>query len=183
MDKGRNKKVVLLDRDGTINVDSGYVHKIEDWKFVDGSVEALKKLQKNGFILTVVTNQSGIGHGLYGKADMEKLHQHMLSELEQSGVVVAAIAFCPHHREAGCGCRKPDTGMVRQIEEKIDSIDFQESWTIGDKIADVEFGQRLGTRTVLIRSKYWDEEALQESGLAPNHIVESLFEAAEIIIK
>lgn len=173
-------KVVFLDRDGTINVDSGFVHKVEDWKFTDRAAEGLKKLKAAGFRLAIITNQSGIGHEMYTLADMEEVHRHMESELAKSGVKLDAIAFCPHRRDGGCACRKPATGMAKQIEEKLGPIDYEGSWTIGDKEADLKFGKALGTRTALIRSRYWEEAALSE---APDFLASSLYEAAEKIIK
>jgi D-glycero-D-manno-heptose 1,7-bisphosphate phosphatase len=175
------KEVIFLDRDGTINVDHGYTYKVEDWEFTDKAPQALKELQDAGFSLCVVTNQSGIGHDLYTTKDMEKLHEHMRSELAKDGVVIEAIAFCPHHREAGCNCRKPKTAMIKQIEKEIGSIDYTKSWTIGDKFADVELGNNAGTKTILIKSQYWNDVDLKELSKKPNEIVNNLFEAAQII--
>lgn len=173
------KRVIFLDRDGTINVDSGYVHKIAGWEFTNGAIEALEQLQAAGFLLAVVTNQSGIGHKLYAERDVKILHNYMKEELEQSEVKFTAIVYCPHKRDGGCGCRKPETGMIKQIENKIGPIDFKKSWVIGDKIADLEMGKNAGTKTALIRSRYWQESDVKQQ---PDMIVDSLREAAKRIV-
>ena len=176
------KKVAFLDRDGTINIDHGYVNTIEDWEFVPGATAGMKLLQAAGFTLAVVTNQSGIAQGLYTQADMGKLHEHMKRLLLEEGVEIAHIAFCPHDREQDdCDCRKPKAGMAKQIEKIVGPIDFAASWIIGDKEADVGFGKNAGTHTALVTSEYWKQEDLK---LQPDMIVDSLLEAAkEIVIR
>lgn len=172
-------KVIFLDRDGTLNVDHGYIHKLEDWQWQPGAKEALYQLQQAGYQLVVVTNQSGIGHGLYTQADMEALHQHVIAELTNSGIALAAIAFCPHCRDGQCDCRKPRTGMIRQVRDKIGQVDYAQSWMIGDKLADVGFGKALKAKTALIRSTYWAEDDLP---VQPDLVVGSLKEAADRIV-
>lgn len=174
-----SKKVIFLDRDGTINVDHGYVFEQKLWAWTPGAIEGMKLLQEAGFVLTVITNQSGIAQGLYTEADMQALHAYMLAELEKQGVRLAAIAFCPHNREQdNCDCRKPKTGMATQIEKEIGEIDYQNSWTIGDKEADVGFGKNTGTHTALVKSQYWKETQLTQK---PDLIVDNLLEAAKYI--
>ncbi len=175
-----NRKVIFLDRDGTINVDHGYVHRLADWELCPHAPAALAKLQADGFLLTVTTNQSGIGHGLYTEQEMNLVNAHMRAELLKQGVTIDAIAFCPHHREAKCICRKPATGMVSQITKQLGKIDLPNSWSIGDKPLDVEFGRNAGARTALIRSRYWQEKDLLTK---PDMIVDSLLAAADNIIK
>ncbi len=175
----RKKKAIFLDRDGTINVDSGFVHKWRDWQWTGGAVEALLALYKADYLLVVVTNQSGVGHNLYSPAEVEEVHHRMAQELKRQGVELAAVVFCPHRRDSNCGCRKPATGMIRKAEDSIGPVDYASSWVIGDKQADVGLGRRAGTRTALIRSRYWQEDALEQQ---PDMIVNSLREAAENIV-
>ncbi len=126
--------MAFLDRDGTINVDRGYVHRIDDWEFTPGCVEALGALRTLGFQLAVVTNQSGIAAGKYTVEHARRLHEHMCYELSLSGVHVSAVVYCPHATDACCECRKPRTGMARQVEAILGlPIDYAASWTIGDK--------------------------------------------------
>lgn len=173
------RKVVFLDRDGTINVDNGFVYKWEDWQWTSGAIKGLKALQEAGFTLAIVTNQSGIAHGLYTKADADALHDKMKKELAANGVHLDYVAFCPDHRDSNSPCRKPNTGMATEIEQAVGAIDYQSSWTIGDKEADLLFGKNLGTHTALIRSKYWSEDELTKK---PDLVVDSLADAAQNIV-
>ncbi len=174
------RKVIFLDRDGTINADHGYVHTPESFEWLPGAQEALARFQDAGYALAVITNQSGIAHGLYTEQDMHNVHDFMKSELKKAGIVLDAIAYCPHGRnQTVCGCRKPDIGMARQVEAAIGEIDYANSWIIGDKEADVGFGKKAGTKTALIRSRYWSESALQER---PDVVVDSLKDAAKQIL-
>jgi D-glycero-D-manno-heptose 1,7-bisphosphate phosphatase len=175
------QKVIFLDRDGVINVEhpQGYVCTIADWQLTPRVSEGLQLLQEQGFTLAVITNQSGIAYGLYTTADMRKVHEHMLTELEKKGVTIAAIAFCPHDRDSTCDCRKPQPGMAKHIEEQVGAIDYPNSWMIGDKIADQQFGHNIGTKTVLIKSSFWTPKDLTNE---PTLIADSLYEAAQKIV-
>lgn len=173
------KKVIFLDRDGTINVDSGYVYLVEKWQFIDHAIQALKMLQDKGFTLAIATGQSGIARGMYDEAAMHALHDHMDTLLKEQGVHIDAIAFCPHAPEDNCECRKPKPGMAKQIEEHIGPIDYANSWMIGDKLDDVGFGKTIGAKTALIKSRYWNKNDIR---LSPDIVVSSLYEAAEKIL-
>lgn len=169
-------KVAFLDRDGTINVDYGYIHMIHQWTFTEGAINGLRLLQNSGFALAVVTNQSAVAAGLYSEHDIEELHSYVQAELRRSMTHLDAIAFCPHGANAGCKCRKPNTNLVYKIAEQLgETIDFENSWTIGDKVSDMLFGESLGTRNALIRSTNW---RMSDLGRPPNIIVGSLYEAA-----
>lgn len=135
-------KAIFLDRDGTINVEKHYLHKIEDFEFLPGVIEGLKILQDAGFLLIIVTNQSGIGRGYYSEEDFNVLTKWMMQTLEQSGVNITQVYFCPHLPDAiiekyrkDCDCRKPRLGMYLKAVEDYD-IDLSQSYVIGDKIRD-----------------------------------------------
>lgn len=172
-------KVIFLDRDGTINVDHGFVNTLNQWEWCSGAIEGLQLLQRAEFLLAVVSNQSGIGHGLYTKEDALKVNSFMLRELKKYDVELSYIAFCPHRRDADCLCRKPNIGLAREIEQHLGVIDYPHSWIIGDKLTDMKFGHRLGMHTALIRSKYWRDDDLVQS---PDLIVESLLKASQKIV-
>jgi len=174
------KKVIFLDRDGVINVDVGYTYKIKDLVFTEGGPEVLKGLQGAGFTLVMVTGQSGIARGYYNEADMHKFNDHMIEQLKGYGVKIEAVAWCPHGSDDGCECRKPKLGMAKEIEKQIGEIDYENSWTIGDKTADVLFGKNMGTKTMLVRSRYWEENELSGEE-KPDVIIDSMKEAAEIV--
>ena len=181
--KTGEKKAIFLDRDGTINFDLGYVYRIEDWKWADPQVpKALGLLQANGYELIVVTNQSGIGHGLYTEQDMQRLHEFMTGELAKEGVKISLIEFCPHARDSGCGCRKPGTLMIEEAVKKMGGVDLAASWTIGDKMLDMEMGQKVGTRTVLLTSKYWHATDLLNRAKQPDYVADTLLAAAQWIV-
>ena len=175
-----SKRVIFLDRDGTLNVDCGYVHRREEWEFTGRAPESVRLFSDVGFRIAVVTNQSGIAAGFYSDADTDLLHAFMCRELTRFGVCIDAVVYCPHDREGGCDCRKPNTGMARQVAQQLEApIDYAASWTIGDKLSDLEFGVALGTHTALIRSRYWSAADL---AIQPDLIVDSLYDAARAIV-
>ncbi len=159
-------KAIFLDRDGVINEDLGYVHKIEDFHFVPGVFEALCHFKSLGYKLILVTNQSGIGRGYYSEEDFKKLISWMQERLEKEGVRLDAIYYCPHHPQQGCDCRKPRPGMLLQaIKEH--SIDAVSSWMIGDKPSDIEAAKRAGIKNTIL--------------LEPKGEIRSLFDTIKII--
>jgi len=142
-------KATILDRDGTINIDYGYVYRIEDFVFIAGVFNDLRRLQNTGFLLFVYTNQSGIGRGLYSEEDFLNINNHMLEELKKNGINIAEVMYCPHSSEADCNCRKPNTGL---LEKAILShhIDRNNSYVIGDKDSDYAFGVNAGMKSIMI---------------------------------
>ncbi|MEQ1895751.1 MAG: HAD family hydrolase [Vicinamibacterales bacterium] len=174
-------KVVFLDRDGTINVDHGDVHRNQDWVFTEHAADAIRALRDAGFAIAVVTNQSAIAAGRYSLADVGKIHEFVQRQLEAAGTRIDAWAICPHGAAEDCPCRKPRTGMARAIESKLGApIDYAESWTIGDKLSDIGFGQALGTRTALLVSRYWTTIDPQ---CQPTLLSESLHDAVREILR
>lgn len=137
-------KAIFLDRDGTINVEKHYLYKIEDFEFLPGVIEALKMLQDAGYLLIVITNQSGIGRGYYTENDFKVLNDWMVNTLKEKGIVISAVYYCPHLPDAkilkyrkDCECRKPKLGMYYQAIKDF-NIDLSQSYAIGDKIRDCE---------------------------------------------
>jgi D-glycero-D-manno-heptose 1,7-bisphosphate phosphatase len=159
------RRAVFLDRDGTINVEVQYLSKVEEFQFIPGVPWALKRLKDAGFLLVVVTNQSGVGRGYYDEAALRSIHDHMHAELAHFGVSIDACYFCPHHPEHAvgayrqeCGCRKPLPGMLQQAAEDLD-IDLAASFMIGDKLADVEAGINAGCTPLLVLTGYGSAHA------------------------
>ncbi len=163
--KQTKRPAVFLDRDGTINVEKDYLHKVEDFEFIPGAPQAIKKLKDAGFLVIVVSNQSGIGRGYFNERDVDNLHGHLQSELAAHDTAVDAFYFCPHHPEKGqgaykvaCDCRKGEPGMLLQAAAEHD-IDLQNSFMIGDKLADIEAGRRAGCQTLLVLTGYGELDA------------------------
>jgi D-glycero-D-manno-heptose 1,7-bisphosphate phosphatase len=175
------RSMIFLDRDGTVNVDHGYVYRIPDWRFLDGSIEALILLKSHGHALSIATNQSGIARGMYTADDVAILHHHMCEQLAESDITLDAIAICPHQPGDQCDCRKPAPGLAEQIQRTVAfPIDLSRSWMIGDRITDVEFGRAIGVRTALIHSHYWSAD--QTSATLADIQCDSLLQAAQAIV-
>ena len=146
------QKAVFLDRDGVINVDKAYVSKIEDFEFCEGVFETLRHFQKLGYLLIIVTNQSGIGRGYYSEEDFQKLTAWMRQELLHVKITIDAVYHCPHAPEVNCACRKPKSGMFEEAIKTFD-INMRHSWMIGDKPSDIEAAHGVGIeQTILLGS-------------------------------
>ena len=146
-------KFLILDRDGTINPDKGYVYKAEDMEFLPGVVEGLTKFKNAGFKFLVITNQAGIARAFYTEADMHRFHGKMAGELEKLGIKIEAFLFCPHHPDftGECNCRKPEIELIKLAEQKF-NFNSSEAIFIGDKDSDIEFGKNCGGLTVLVEN-------------------------------
>jgi len=158
------KRAVFVDRDGTLNEESGYLCKKEDCRFIPGALEAIGQLNKAGFLVVVITNQSGIARGYYSEADLAQLHLYMDKEIAAAGGLVAGWYHCPHHpdypdRGSQCDCRKPLPGMIQRAAKEL-GIDLTSSWMVGDKLADVYAGVAAGCQTILVETGYGSVEAL-----------------------
>lgn len=142
-------RFVFLDRDGTLVRDEGYTHRVADYELLPGVREGLQRLAAGGFRLAVVTNQSGIGRGYYGEADFQAFQAHLIADLARSGIRIERSFFCPHVPAAGCGCRKPEPGMLWQARDAL-GADLPHSWVIGNDRVDVELARRAGCRAVQV---------------------------------
>lgn len=146
-------KAIFLDRDGVINVDKSYVCKKEDFEFVTGVFESLRYFQSLGYILLVVTNQSGIGRGYYSEDDFSALTSFMIKELKKEDITIDKVYHCSSTPEDNLSCRKPNPGMLLDGKEDF-NIDMENSWMIGDKKSDIEAGSRAGiNNTIYIGNK------------------------------
>jgi D-glycero-D-manno-heptose 1,7-bisphosphate phosphatase len=161
------RAAAFLDRDGVINADHGYVHSIGRFELLPGVPAALRRLQQAGFLLIVVTNQSGIARGLYTEADYARVTQHLRDELASEGVALDAIYHCPHLPDATvsayrreCDCRKPRPGMLLRGIAEFD-IDPQRSLLIGDKPSDIQAGRAAGVRRCALASS---DDSANDSG-------------------
>lgn len=168
--------LVLIDRDGVINRDSDqYIKSVAEWQPLPGSLEAIARLTAAGFAVAVVTNQSGVGRGLFSEAALEAIHAAMLEAVAAAGGRIAGIFYCPHRPDAGCDCRKPRPGLLLQAAAvlgcKLAGAPF-----IGDKWSDVEAARAAGARPILVGAG-----ATAEAAGTVEHFAD-LAEAAETLV-
>lgn len=171
------RPAIFLDRDGTLIEEVNYLSRVEDLLVFPFAAEALRRLKQAGFLLIVVTNQSGIGRGIYTEADMHLIHDAIQQRL---GGAIDGFYFCPHLPCDACECRKPKLGMIEAAARDL-NVDIGGSWMVGDKAIDVETGKRAGMRTALVLTGYGSQQA---SSLAepPDITADNLGTAAAGII-
>ncbi len=183
------RKAIFLDRDGTINVEKDYLYRIEEFDFIEGVPAAIKRFNEAGYLVIVVTNQSGVARGYYSPQDVDRLHLHIQELLRASGARVDAFYMCPHHPTQGqgeyrrtCDCRKGEPGMLLQAASE-HALDLQGSWIVGDKRADVEAGVRAGCRSALVRTGYGQiEQGRLDEFAESTPVVDDLTAAADLIL-
>lgn len=181
------RRAVFIDRDGTLNVEVNYLHRIEDLVLVPGAAVAIRALNQAGYQTIVVTNQAGIARGYYDEGALHHLHAHLAEVLAAADARLDAIYFCPHHPDFSgpCACRKPAPGMLlRAAAER--QLDLDQSWLIGDTAGDLGAGQAAGCRTVLVRTGYGRETeatlGVAETDGRPDAVVEDIGAAARFIL-
>jgi len=153
MTTSNKKRAIFLDRDGVINVDSGYVSVVDDFEFIEGVIEAFQSLKAKDYLIVVITNQSGIARGYFSEEQFHTLTEWMDWSLADRGVDLDGIYYCPHHAEHGigkykvdCDCRKPKAGMINDAIKELD-IDITQSILVGDKVSDIQAGIEAGVTT------------------------------------
>ena len=156
-DAAHPRRALFLDRDGVVNREQGYVWQLKDFELLDGFFEFSKAYTARGYDLVVITNQGGIGKGLYTPADVAVLHAHLQAELQARGLPEARVFVCPHHPSTSrCCCRKPSDLLFRRAIA-LGGYDPAQCWMVGDRVRDVEAAKALGMRTLLIAT-HADEE-------------------------
>ena len=177
------RAAVFLDRDGTLVKEVGYLSDPADLELLPGVPQALRALQAAGFALVVVSNQSGVGRGLFPIASVYQAMARLRRRLRAQGVELDGIYFCPHRPEAGCPCRKPGSLLLERAAEDL-GLTLRDSFMVGDKRLDVETGHRVGARGVLVRTGYGRDEETRAGGAgdAPDAACDDLGSAAEWIL-
>lgn len=186
----RRRAAVFLDRDGTMIHETGYLSRIEDLRWFPYTADAIRLLNRAGFLVCVTTNQGGIGLGLYTEATMESLHAEMTRTLVAAGARVDGWFHCPHHPSAlieslrvDCDCRKPKSGMIGQAVARF-GIDASMSFVVGDKMADIGSAQHAGARGILVRTGYGEDTVRANGGAVPGaaYVAMDLMEATSWVL-
>jgi D,D-heptose 1,7-bisphosphate phosphatase len=152
-------KAIFLDRDGTINREVGNLHRIEDLRLLPGAARAIRAMNRMGFLVVIVTNQSVVAYGLLKEKQVDEIHALLIQRLQSRGAKIDAVYYCPHHptkavvKEYGvfCRCRKPEIGMILKAIKKM-RIDRSKSFLIGDMTTDIETGKRAKLTTILVKT-------------------------------
>jgi D-glycero-D-manno-heptose 1,7-bisphosphate phosphatase len=189
MANGELRPAVFLDRDGTLNVDVGYLHAIDQLELFPWTADALRLLKRAGYLLVVVSNQAGIAQGMIAPGFVEQAHAEMLRRVREAGGDLDALYFCPHHPRGAikelatnCRCRKPLPGMIDDAARDL-GIDVARSWVVGDKWLDVQLGHAAGARSILVRTGWGaDQERRRPEGQAVDAICDNLIAAVSVIL-
>jgi D-glycero-D-manno-heptose 1,7-bisphosphate phosphatase len=178
-----HSKVVVLDRDGVINEDSDeFIKSPAEWRPLPGSLDAIARLHQAGFTVTVATNQSGVGRGLFSLEMLAAIHQEMLARITSAGGHIARLVFCPHTPEDHCECRKPAPGMLYEIAE-LTGCGLGNMIVIGDAARDIEAAHNAGSRAILVRTgKGRATEAARLTADERIEVYDNLAAAAEALL-
>lgn len=176
-DQKPKTKTVFIDRDGTLIEEVNFLSRVDDLRFFPFTDESIRLLKENGFLIIVVTNQSGIARKIFTESAMHEIHEKIQNDLSAK---LDGFYFCPHLPTEGCNCRKPNLGMIEKACEDFE-IDLENSWMIGDKILDVELGLKANIKTALVLTGYGagDLEKLERK---PDLVAENLLEAVKTIV-
>lgn len=178
------RKIVFIDRDGVINVDLWkYVEHWGEFQFESTAIEALKTLTDRGFDIIIISNQAGVGDGVFTEAAMWDIHDQMVQELGKNGVLIYGAQYCTHGKKENCDCRKPKTRLLEKAVEGI-AFDKAKTFFVGDKLSDLEAGKNFGVKTILVRTGYGTKTEKQLTpALRPDAIVNHLNDAVPMILK
>lgn len=179
-------KVVFLDRDGVINEFPGngkYVTKIKEFHFIPGSIEAIRKLTDQNYKIFIISNQAGVGKGLFSKAKLESINNHMLKYVTKAGGKIQRSFYCTHRSDAGCDCRKPQIGNLKRAFSLVKSSirSAKKTFFVGDTEADIRTGYNAGCRTIFVLSGREDRRYMRKWEVKPDFVVKNLEKAVEII--
>lgn len=186
------RRAVFFDRDGTLNEEVGYLDDLSRFRVYSFAVSAVRQINEAGLLAVVLTNQSGVGRGVFPEELVGAVHARLHSEMHQAGARLDAIYYCPHHPaaelaryRAECSCRKPATGMMEQAARQF-GIELSQSFVIGDRYLDIEMAKRVGASGVLVRTGFGqgEWEMFHANGTAqPDHVAEDVYEAVQWILK
>ena len=177
-------KVVFLDRDGTLNEEMGYINHIERVTLLPRVGQGIRLLNQHDLKVVVITNQSGVARGYFPESLIHLVHQKMEDLLKMEGAYLDGIYYCPHHPDVKCRCRKPATGLVEDAVKDLD-LDCSQSYMIGDRGLDIEFGHQIGAKGILVLTGYGkgEWEYLRDYWkVKPDYVAKDFFEAVQWIL-
>lgn len=183
----RPSPAALLDRDGTVIRDVGYLRRVEELELLPRAADAIALLRRHGLKVVIVTNQSAVARGLLTEAELAAIHRELTQRLAESGAPLDGLYYCPHHPTEGwgahrraCECRKPGIGLARRAAADL-NLDLARSYVVGDQASDMEFAERIPAQGFLIQS---DRAAAAGGvGIVRFSLVRDLWEAAGLIIR
>ena len=173
---------IFLDRDGTLNPDTGYISSLKDFEFYDFTINALKKMSVYSSSFCVITNQSGLSRGKIDIDQLSKIHNYILNQFHKNNLNLIGIYFCPDHPDNPSINRKPGPGMFH-LAAKEHNINLRNSIMIGDAVSDIEAGLNLGMDTMLVLTGIGESSKDNLNGLVPKHIVDNIMSGAELMGK
>ena len=186
------KPAVFLDRDGTINEQMGYINHLSRFVILPGVPEAIRLLNENGFLVIIVSNQSGVARGYFPIELVHEVHALLTGALEEEGAGIDGFFFCPHHPRgdvagyrSSCDCRKPGTGLIDQARNTYD-IDMSGSYVVGDRYLDMELAHRVNLKGILVKTGYGRGDIaynLSKMAVKPTHIARDLLHAVRWILE
>ncbi|MEQ8484276.1 MAG: D-glycero-beta-D-manno-heptose 1,7-bisphosphate 7-phosphatase [Pseudomonadales bacterium] len=145
-------RLILLDRDGVINLDSpAYIKDADEWVPIPGALEAIARLKRAGWLVGVCSNQAGIGRGILTEAGLQRVHRRMAQRLAEHGAALDGLRYCPHHPDEGCSCRKPAPGMLLSLMAELNA-EPEQTLFVGDQLKDMAAARAAGCRPVLVRT-------------------------------
>ena len=175
------RRAVFLDRDGTVNEEVGYIRSRHDIRLIPRAATAIRALNQAGWLVIVITNQSGVGRGYLTAEELEAAHARLLEQLAAEGAQIDAIFYCPHVPDDACACRKPEVELIRRAERQF-GIDLTASWMIGDKDSDLDLGRNAGCRTALVLTGYGAETATTIDPKQADLVAPDLFAAVSQLL-
>jgi D-glycero-D-manno-heptose 1,7-bisphosphate phosphatase len=186
-----SRPAIFIDRDGTLSEEVGYVNHLSRFRLLPFAVDAVRLINRSGFLAVLVTNQAGVARGYFPEPLVEEVHTLVRQRMHDGGARLDGIFYCPHHPSAGdapyrqdCECRKPKPGLLRQAEKEL-GIDTERSWVVGDRYPDMEVAWAVGARGALVRTGYGEGELLYKGprwSRQPDLVATNLIEAVERIL-
>jgi D-glycero-D-manno-heptose 1,7-bisphosphate phosphatase len=185
------RRAVFIDRDGTISEEVGYINHVSRFRLFPYAPAAIKRLNENGWLAIVITNQAGVARGYFSEDTIQAVHDAMTNELKSNGAQLDAVYYCAHHPSVGeppyrfdCDCRKPKPGLILRAAKNFD-IDLKKSWMVGDRYSDVELARNAGVKSMFVLSGYgrgeWEHQRASWTE-QPDLVAEDLLEAVRLIV-